>query len=540
MARTAPWLLLGAPALFLGLFFGFPLWRILAEGLHSSEAAAAWRWLTTEYVTERIVVAFEQAVWSVLLTLALALPLAWHHHRKRLPFSRAHLAIHAAPFVLPVFVVVFAVRETLGPHGLSKAWFEVDVLAWGGPMLAVVLAHAYYNYGFAARLLHEALERRPHRLEAAARTLGSSPRSAFLRVTLPLLWPSMLAVALLVFLFSFTSFGVVLFLGGREVATLETMLYRELQGFYPRHARAAVLGLVQLAINVALLGGYLLLRRKNAQLPREPQPDKAAARTQDHVLQWSALALGLLPVLSVFVGALRVRGEWTLEAWRALLDSTHPQHLYGFDVWHALERSLTYAAWTTVLSLGLTLLLAYGLRGLGAVPRRIVETVAALPLGTSSLLIGLGFVFSFGATGLIDMRGSSVLIVLAHALVAFPFTARALLPALEQHDHRLDDTAALLGAGPGHVVRRIHWPLLRGPVLVAAGFAVALSLGDFGASALLMETDNASLSVWIARHDVPFRSLMQAQAIALSSVLMVLAAAAYLVVERFRTGEGTP
>ena len=531
LRSLAPAALLALPALLLAAFYAYPLWETLRAAIGEADA---WRWLGGPYVERRLVVAFQQALLSVALTLALALPLAWLHHKYALKWSRLHLALHAAPFVLPVFVVVYGVQGVLGPRGLLHQLLGIDALGLLGPMGAVVVAHAYYNYGFAARVLHATLDRRPRRLEDAARVLGASGRGAFWRVSVPLLLPSVLAVALLVFLFTFASFGVVLFLGAGEVSTLETLLYQQLGGAFPRYDRAAALGILQLGINFLLFGAYVLLHRRQTGLERAPDVARETPRTRHRALAWGALALGLLPALTVLAGGFQVSGAWSLEPWRALLDHDHPAHLAGFDLGRAVWLSVSYAAASMTLAIVLTLLLAYGTRALGRRTRALAETLAALPLGTSSLLIGFGYVLAFGAGDFLDLRGSFVVIVLAHTLVAFPFTARVLLPALDLHDRRLDAAAALLGASPWQVVRRVHLPLLAAPLAVAAGLAAAMSLGDFGASLLLMRPDNMALSVWIARHDVPFNHLIKSQAIALAGLLMLLTAGAYLAVERLR------
>ncbi|HEV8361513.1 MAG TPA: ABC transporter permease subunit, partial [Candidatus Thermoplasmatota archaeon] len=487
--------LLALPLLVLGAFFAWPLARTLSAAF---AGGGAWDWLLgSPFVRARVGVAVLQALLSVALTLALAAPLAWLHHRRALPWGRWQLALHAAPFAMPVFVVVFGLQALLGPRGVLADVVGIDLLGGLGALGAVVVAHAYYNYGFAARLLHATLERRPHRLEEAAQALGASPRAAFLRVTLPLLAPTLVAIALLVFLFSFTSFGVVLFLGEGQVSTLETLLYENMGGAFPAWDRAAALGSLQLAINLALLACYMGLRRREARLPREPARAPLPARARDRALAALLAGLAVLPLLLVLAGGFRVRGAWTLEAWRALLDPAHAAHLGGFDLGRAVGFSLLYASLSTLAAVTLTLLLAYGLRSLGGRARRVVEAAAALPLGTSSLLLGLGFALAFGAGAWLDLRGQPALVVAAHTIVAFPFVARVLLPALDQHDRRLDEAAALLGAPPSHVVARVHWPLLRAPLLAAAGFAAAISLGDFGASLVLMRPDAMSLSIWI-------------------------------------------
>lgn len=530
VSRGAAAALLAAPVALLVLFFAYPLAFTLREAVGSADA---WTWATTHpYPRARLATAFLQAALSAALTLILAGAVAGLHHARRIPFTRLHLALHAAPFVLPVFVVVFGLQALLGRGGLLDEAVGLDALGAMGPLGAVVLAHAYYNYGFAARLLHATLERRPHRLEEAARTLGAPPRRAFLRVTLPLLLPSLGAIALLAFLFAFASFGVVLYLGEGQVGTLDTLLYENTSGGFPAYDRAAVVGIAQVAINLALLAGYTALRRAQS-VPREPPRAAPAAGRGRIVAAWVAAALALAPAAAVLVGAFRVRGEWTLEAVRALLDPTHASHVGGFDPARALALTLLYAAATVVLSLALTVALAYGLAGARGPARRAAEVAASLPLGVSSLLLGFGFLLAFGAGAFLDLRGSLAAIVLAHTLVAFPFVARVMLPAFEERDVRLDEAASVLGAPPRDVARRIHLPLLAPALLASAGLAVAVSLGDFGASLVLMRPDNMSLAVWIAQHGGPgsFDPLRRAQARALAALLMALAAAAFALVE---------
>jgi thiamine transport system permease protein len=521
--------LLAAPVAFLALAFVLPMASVLRVA-----DAEAWSWVASPYVTQRLQVAALQAVLSAGLALALALPLAWLHHVRRIRASRLQLALHAAPFVLPVFVVVYGLQQTVGPSGWLDAAAGIDLLSALGPLGAVVLAHAYYNYGFAARLLHAALERRPHRLEEAALVLGAPPAAAFLRTTARLLLPAVAGVGLLVFLFAFASFGTVLLLGQGEVSSIETMVYQLLGGVFPNVPRAAALGLLQLALNGALLLGYIGLDRR-LRLPRQPERAAQPAGRRMQAFAAALTVVALLPALAVLAGGFRLRGAWSLQPWRVLLDQDHPSHLAGFSLPHAVAVSLGYAAATLALALGLTLLLAYGARRL-RVAGRLADLLGGLPLGASSLLLGLGLLLSYGAGSAVDLRGWPGLVVVAHTVVAFPFTARILLPSLRQHDIRLDEAAATLGAGAAATAWRIHRPLLAGPLLAAAGFAAALSLGDYGASLLLMRPDSMGLAVWTLRHDRPFDPLAHAQATALAGLLALLAAACLAAVELARPG----
>lgn len=529
--RPAGAWLFAAPVAFLLLFFVWPLARVLT----AAGSADAWTWIAGEFVRRHLAIAVLQATASTALSLAVGLGLAWYYHRYRPAGTGIALAVHAAPFILPVFVVVDGMRETLGANGWLAALGGPDLLAAMGPFWAVVLAHVYYNHGFAARILYDVLERRPHRLEQAAALLGARPRDRIAHVLAPLLAPPVAAVALIVWMFTFTSFGVVLLLGQGQVHTLETLLYQNTRGVLPRMDRAAALGVLQLLLNVVVVAAYFALRRRSRLPPQVPQERPAASGRMSASASPILVGLGALPMLAVLLGGFRVAGAWTLDAWRALLDSSHPAHVAGFDLTTVVVRSIGYAVAAAALATALALALAYGLERSGRL-RRVAEAAAAVPLGTSSILLGLGFLFAFGATGWPDLRGQAAGIVAVHTLVGFPFAARIVLPAFQQRSLRLDEAAALLGASPRAMAWRLHVPMLRAPIAAAAGLAAAISLGDFGASLVLMREDTMGLAVWIARHDQPFQPLAHAQSVALTALLMALAAAAATLA--FRAGRG--
>jgi thiamine transport system permease protein len=533
--------LVAVPLAVVAAFFAWPMAQVLAAAA-SPEGMA---YLSSPYVGRVLQVALGQAVWSTLASLAVALPLAWLHHARRIPGRRVQLALHALPFVLPVFVVVFGLQETLGPRGWLRDTGGPDLLGWLGPLGTVVLAHAYYNYGFAARVVEAALRRRPRTLEAAARTLGASPRQAVLRVTWPVLWPAIAAPAALVFLFTFGSYGVVLMMGGNAVRTLETAMAAHVNTLFADPARAAVLGALQLAANAAVLVAYLLLRRRMARLLAEPSPPPRAAGAAATAVSWALAAAALLPVLAVLVQGFRLRGEWSLAPWQALLHAlpacpvpASPLAACGdplphaFDLAATLRLSVLYAAGSTAIAVLLTACLAYGSRRLPHLLRRPVEALASLPIAGSGVLLAVALLGSFGAGAAVPLHGTPWIVLAAHVVLVFPFVARLVLPAWEARDLRLEESARLLGASGWAVMGRVHWPSLRAPLLAAVALAAALSLGDFGASSLLQVRDTRSLAVWIHHIDGPYNPLFHASAVALTGLLALVAVATYVLVER--------
>jgi thiamine transport system permease protein len=171
-----------------------------------------------------------------------------------------------------------------------------------------------------------------------------------------------------------------------------------------------------------------------------------------------------------------------------------------------------------------------------AILNRILDPVLMLPLGTSAVTLGLGFIVALNTPPL-DLRSSPFLIPLAHTLVAFPFVVRSLTPALRSIRPRLRHAAAVMGATPQQILRYIDLPLVGRALLVAATFAFTISIGEFGATALIARPEYPTVPVVIYRLISQPGMLNYGQALALSTILMVVTAAGMLGIERFRIAD---
>ena len=247
-------LLLALPLLFLIIFYFYPLGAIFHasltwEGGPALDALLARLFGPTTLRTFGFTAG--QALLSTALTLLLGLPGAYIFARYDFPGKRLLNALTTVPFVLPTVVVATAFTAVLGPRSPINVAL-MDALDLSSPPLdlrytlgAILLAHVFYNYTLVLRIVGGFWANLDPHLEQAARTLGASPWRAFVTVTLPLLLPALGAAALLVFIFCFTSFGVILILGGPRFATLEVAIYRQAidMGNFPL---AAGLSLIQI------------------------------------------------------------------------------------------------------------------------------------------------------------------------------------------------------------------------------------------------------------------------------------------------------
>ncbi len=162
-----------------------------------------------------------------------------------------------------------------------------------------------------------------------------------------------------------------------------------------------------------------------------------------------------------------------------------------------------------------------------------LDILFLLPLGTSAVSLGFGFIVGFNSPPL-DFHGAWVLIPIAHALVALPLVIRSLLPSLRALNPRMREAASVLGASPGRVRREIDFPILRRAFISAAAFAFTVSLGEFGATALLTRPELVTLPVLIFTVLGRPGAVNQGQALALSTILTLACGAGLAAIERFR------
>lgn len=505
------------PAAFLALFFVYPFGSILARGLtRGGGIALPLDVLTASSTLGVLWFTVWQAAVSTALTLVLGLPLAWVLARFRFPGRALVRALVLVPFVLPTVVVATAFLALL-PEGSERG------------VGAILAAHVFFNVAVVVRVVSAWWGRLDQGLWDAAATLGAGPLERLRTITLPILGPALAASAALVFLFCFTSFGVILILGGPSYSTLETEIYAQAARLFDLRA-AAALSLLQLAaIAAVLVVAGVLERRFGAVVPvaaeqgvlRRPRGRERLALVA--VLGGSALGLGL-PVAALVERSLAASGGYGLDSYRLLAKET-PALLVA--PWHAVLNSLVFAAAATAIAL-----VVGGLAAAVVARRRAgwLDALVMLPLGVSAVMLGFGFVIAFDEPPL-DLRASPWLVPVAQALVAAPFVVRIVAPALRSVDERLRDAAALLGASPPRVWREIDLPLALRALGVAAGFAFAVSLGEFGATVFVARSDWPTVPVAIFRFLGRPGALSVGEAAALSVVLMALTAVTVLVAD---------
>ncbi|UYN92656.1 MAG: iron ABC transporter permease [Anaerolineales bacterium] len=552
MRKLARWLWL-PPLVFLAVFYIYPLVSIFALSFQEGWQPALLQLLNDSAIHRVVGFTFWQAFLSTALTLALGLPATHLLARYEFPGKRLLRVVSGVPFVLPTLVVAAAFNAVLGPRG----WFNQALLAAGQQPLefintftAILVAHVFYNTTIVLRMVGDFWSRLSPRIEQAASSLGANGWRVFTRVTLPMLAPALAAAALLVFIFNFTSFGVILVLGGPRFATLETEIYYQTVALF-NLPTAALLALLQLLCTLVLTIVYTRLSARLSRPVEQRAPRLRPLRAQP--ARW--LSAAFLAALALFfvapLGGLAARSVtrletdrrqeattpgFTLDYYRALGDDPR-NNIFFAPPLRAIQTSLLYAGATV----GLALLIGLPASWLLSQQQpsrlaRLLDPLLMLPLGTSALTLGLGFIVALDTPPL-DLRASPMLVPLAHTLVALPFVVRSLVPALRSIRPRLRQAAAVLGAAPAQVLRAIDIPLVGRAILAAALFAFAISVGEFGATALIARPEYPTMPVLIYRLLAQPGALTYGQAMALSTLLMVFTGGGMLLIERLRIAD---
>ncbi|HEY6041597.1 MAG TPA: iron ABC transporter permease [Anaerolineae bacterium] len=546
------------PLLFLAVFFFYPLLSILNASFAPQgrlDLSGVKELVTDAYYARVLGFTFAQAAASTLITLLAALPAAYIFARYRFPGENYLRALTTVPFLMPAVVVAAAFTALLGPRGcvnlalMSLLHLESPPLELMNTVAIILIAHIFYNFTVVLRLVGGFWSNLDPQFTNAARVLGANRWRAFSRVTLPLLAPSLMAAALLVFIFDFTSFGVVLLLGGARLATLEVEIYRQTVNLF-NLPLAAALSLLQIIFTLMLTLIYSRLQGKLAR-PLRLSPHALVKRRAHGVgektLLFAILASMLLflgaPLVALVVESFRTASGFATSNYANLFLNPRGSITFVPPI-EAVRNSLGFAAVVTLLAVGLGLSAAYSLSQARAQAGGRFSSLRAstfnalymLPLGTSAVTLGFGFIIALDRPPL-DLRATIWLVPIAHALVAFPFVVRSVLPILQSIKPNLREAASVLGANRGSVWREIDLPIIARAVFVGAVFAFVISLGEFGATALIALPDYPTLPLAI------YRLLGQpgisnlGQAMALGVILMTVSTVSILLLERFRIGD---
>ena len=511
-------LLLFTVLTFILLFFYIPVFGVLKGAFLDKNGSFSLSnlrdVLTTPYNRRVILFTFEQAVLSTFFAVLLGFPGAYILAKVNFPGKSAVKAVSMIPFVLPSILVVLGFVIFFGNNGyLNRA--AMMILGTDDPpfrilysLKAIILAHSFYNFPIAMRILSSLWEKMSSNQQNAAFSLGANRETAFFTVTLPQLMPAVLSAAGIIFLFCFSSFAVILVLGGGPAySTMEVEIYRLAKVSLDVRAASS---LAVIGIFFSLLFMYLTIHLQKKTSNTEdmtiaPPQEKPKGITRPVLITTYVVFIVFLvgaPIISVIVKSFqmpvsRAGSEVLSLHWYQKLLPGSP----GAGVTAAIRNSIIFALSSAAIAIPVGTILSYfsvknwiGNRTVTS----ILDSLLMLPMIVSSVMLGLGYMIlknSFPDR----FSDSGILIIFAHSIIAYPFVIRSVTGVLRKIKPSLIHAASSMGASPASVFFTIELPLIKNALLTGAAFAFALSMGELNATILLAGKETTTIPVAIYR-----------------------------------------
>ena len=460
------------PLAALTLFFGFPVISMvvrflrpnaLADTITNSSLAGVW-WFTTW-----------QAAASTILTVIVGLPLTWALARYSFPGARTIMGLVTVPFFMPAVVVATGVKALMSSPSVT----------------GILWAHVVFNVAVIVRIVGPRWSLMDPTLEDIAADLGASTWRTFRHVTLPYIGDSLRQATAIVFMFCFSSFGVIAILGGISRRTIEAEVF----------IQAVRLGDTTTAISLSVLQAIVILlvyslgtrgqQRRQDELTLSTQQRRVPTRLRPILVAATVIPTVIVaaPLLGVIVKSFLIDGSLTFNSYRWLFNGT--TEAIGINAASTLVTSLVFAVACAAVTTLCALTIASARNNSG-----LMNTLTAIPLMTSAVTLGLGVIVTFNQSP-IDWRSERWLIPIMHCVIALPLALRTLSPAVQAIPEETRQAAASLGASPWRVWRRIDLPLLSPAIRRAAGLSAAISLGEFGATSFLTRSDSTTIPLAI-------------------------------------------
>ncbi|SFV63118.1 Thiamin ABC transporter, transmembrane component [hydrothermal vent metagenome] len=467
-----------------------------------------------------------QAFLSTILSLLVGVLLAWAlAHQSHFRGRGLLVALFSSSLVLPTLIVVFGLIGIFGRNGyLNQASLFLFDHSFGSYIYGlggILLAHVYLNASFASRALLHSFESIPKEKYKLAKSLNFSVLERFLFVEYPALKSTLLSIGSTIFLLCFTSFAVVLLLGGSpSYNTLEVAIYEAVKLDFDI-GLALKLALIQLSISAVLVVLSSSFRTELANLKTShtlvPWKESKIVR----VVQWSIIGVFtlffLLPLIVIF-----------LDGIGADFGRIFKEPLFI----KSLLTSLSLATASSILTVIIALFLSNARRNFTLPTRlanrpfaKVLDAIIAfsgnLYLAIPSLVLGLGFFLMYQKYEGSEILWSTAALMSANVLMSLPFALAVLTPAMHKTAQRYDKLAFSLGLSERQRWFDVEYPYIKSSLGYVFALAFCFSLGDLGIIALFGSDEFSTLPWYLYQLMGSYRTT-DAAGVALVMLVLVL------------------
>lgn len=469
-----------------------------------------------------VIMTTTQAALSTILSLIVGVALAWALNRLRFPGRDLIVGLFASAIVTPGLIVAFGLLAVWGRAGwvneaslaLTGQPLEMPIFGLGG----ILAAHVILDASFAARILLARLDAIPETRLKVGQSLGLSAFRRFTVIDWPMLGPTLPGLGAIIFLLAFTSFPIVLLLGGGPAnQTLEVAIYAAVRLDFDLTG-AVQLALVQIAICSSIILASAAFAPVSAATGRS-KPQRWHDAGPVRAMQWLILAIGAvgfaLPLSAILIDGIGP----------GIIDLVQRE-----SFWRALATSLAIGAGSATLTLALALAIAMAR---AATASRTARTTIGAPayayLAVPAVVLSLGAFLLVRDAGILPELAAPVVVLIANALLSLPFALATLAPPLEAIATSRGRLIRSLGLGGWSQFRDVEWPLIGRDAGVVVALSFCFSLGDLGVVALFGTENFTTLPLAMYRALGAYRSN---DAATIAALMLIITIAAFTLLPR--------
>jgi len=491
------WLLLLATTLFLGAFLVYPMLRVLVRAVvvdGTPTATFVLALFANAGLRQGMLNSIMIGVYATLLSMVIALPLAWIFARYRFPARTVLNGLMLVPMVMPPFVGALGLKQVFARCGSLNLLLEqlgLPMVDWfgGGGMLGVVILEVLHLYPIMYLNVVAALANVDPAMEEAAANLGARPWTIFRRITFPLMSPGLFAGAIIVFIWAFTDPGAPLMFEYRTCMPVQ--MFDTLSDLNENPIGYAIVVYALLISLLAFWASKWFAQRTHVVPSGKGATADAGRRPSRlglvgiYALLLGITAIALLPHLTVLGVALS--DTWFMTIFpRDLTDRYFKLALTHRLAASSIRISLILSGLATIIDIIFGVALGYLFARSKSRVTAWLDTLVMLPLAIPGIVLAFGYVASFQSFAALDPRRDAFpLLIICYSVRRLPYMVRSAYAGFQQLSETFEEAAYNLGARATTVLRKITIPLMSAHILAGAILAFSFAVFEVGSTLVL-------------------------------------------------------
>ena len=475
---------------------------------------------------------------TMILGTLLAFPLAWLVGRTNLYAKKFFRSLFVLTYMVPPYVGAMAWLRLLNPNvGTLNQFFRLifnlgdtpgplNIYTLGG--LIWVLTTFYYPYAFIT--ISRAMEKMDPSLEEASRISGASPLGTVFRITIPMMTPSLIAGALLVFVAAMSCYGIPSIIGAPgKVHTVTTRIieYNGLGAQGISDATGLAVFLMALAIIILYLSDFVVARKQyitvSGKSTRPNIVDLGRWRWPLTILvSLFAIIVVLIPFATILTTSFKIdvgkslfdAENFTFSQWKTIFSRT--------ETMNCLKNSLIFGVITATIGIVVACTMSYLLQRTRIRGRKIPDFLITLGSGTPSVVIALGLIMTMKGTFGVDIYNTAYIIIIAYLIKYLMMGMRTVVSAMSQIHVSLEECSQISGASWTRTMFKITGPLIF-PSIAAGWFLIFIpSFYELSMTTLLYSNSTKTIGFQLYEYWT-FTSQPQSCAMAFGILMIVVA-----------------